>query len=473
MRARVVNRRVSPVKGPHMYLIKEHLRMLAILFIVFGFVPMAAFAQSDHEGQISLKVAVERAFENDPTIKIASTGRGIAKSALSEARAGWYPFLRFNQSFARSNNPVFVFGSLLEQGRFGSSNFALDALNQPSPLTNSRTLVGGQFSLFDQFHTSSRTLKARAGSDSAELREQALIQKTMFDVVRSYYGLILARERVRVAEDGLRSAQENFRRAKDMSEVGMITEADRLAAEVEVAMSEQRLVEARGGERIALADLNVRVGNRQIAELIPSSDLTERFFPSDDGVDLIALAFQNRPDWKMASLGLDVAKADVRMAQGGWLPRVDAFANYGYSAPLNSKGSSDYAYGLSITYDIFDAGRKARVDQAAGARSVAESQLDVERNRIRLEVITAEQNFNMAKARVQVLVKSAEQAAEALRISRDRYQNGLTTLTEVLRAEAALSNARQETLSARHDYFVAYAGMLLATGRLTLESIVD
>jgi outer membrane protein TolC len=203
------------------------------------------------------------------------------------------------------------------------------------------------------------------------------------------------------------------------------------------------------------------------------SDLTERFFPVDDGVDLVSMAFQNRPDWKIAMLGVDSVKSDVKMAQGAWLPRIDVFGNYGYSTPMEGRGSSDYTYGVSLTYDLFDAGRKARIDQASGARAVAQSQLDVGRNRIRLEVVSAEQHFKTARARVQVLVKSADQAAEVLRIARERYQNGLTTLTEVLRAEAALSNARQETLSARHDYLVAYSGVLLATGRLTLESVID
>jgi outer membrane protein TolC len=451
----------------------EYLLAFSLVLGAFLFSPDAAMSQTDHEGQISLRTALERALGSDPSLRSAATGRSIAKSASSEARAGWYPFLRFNQSVTRSNNPVFVFGSLLEQGRFGASNFALDALNQPSPLTNSRTLIGAQYSLFDQMRTLSRVRRAGIGEDKASLAEQALRQKTIFDVVRSYYGLILSRERVRVAEDSLRSAQENLRRAGDMSDVGMITEADRLAAEVEVALSEQRLVEARGSERISLADLNVKIGNNGFAELLPLADLTERFFPIDDSFDALALAFQNRPDWKVSLLSIDSAKTDKRMAQGHWLPRVDVFGNYGYSSPTEGKGSSDYTFGVSISYDIFDAGRKARIDQASGAISVAQSQVEVDRNTIRLEVITAEQNFKTAKARVQVLIKSSEQASEVLRIARERYQNGLTTLTEVLRAEAALSNAKKETLSARHDYIVAYAGLLLATGRLTLESVVD
>jgi outer membrane protein TolC len=48
----------------------------------------------------------------------------------------------------------------------------------------------------------------------------------------------------------------------------------------------------------------------------------------------------------------------------------------------------------------------------------------------------------------------------------DRYREGLTTITEVLRAELALVRARTDALTARHDQYVAYANVLLATGRM-------
>jgi outer membrane protein TolC len=59
------------------------------------------------------------------------------------------------------------------------------------------------------------------------------------------------------------------------------------------------------------------------------------------------------------------------------------------------------------------------------------------------------------------------QAIEALRIVQDRYNEGLTTITEVLRAETALLQAQMSVLTARYDHYVGYAGVLLITGRMT------
>ena len=81
-------------------------------------------------------------------------------------------------------------------------------------------------------------------------------------------------------------------------------------------------------------------------------------------------------------------------------------------------------------------------------------------------MVRAYQQFISARERLQVVSQTTTQASEALRIVQERYREGLTTITEVLRAQLALVRARTDVLTARHDHYVAYANVLLATGRL-------
>jgi outer membrane protein TolC len=67
---------------------------------------------------------------------------------------------------------------------------------------------------------------------------------------------------------------------------------------------------------------------------------------------------------------------------------------------------------------------------------------------------------------VTVAAKSVEQATTAARIVRDRYEHGLTTITEQLRAETALVRARLGLLAARYDAVTNHAELLRAMGGL-------
>ena len=128
---------------------------------------------------------------------------------------------------------------------------------------------------------------------------------------------------------------------------------------------------------------------------------------------------------------------------------------------------------MNLTYTIFDAGRKARTQQAAEAVSLAGLEKQNLADSIRLDVIKALENYKLARSKIQVSIKSTAYAEEALRIVQDRYKFGLTTFNEVLRAETAVVAARQNILKARYEYYVGFASILLATGQLNDIRLFD
>jgi outer membrane protein TolC len=66
-----------------------------------------------------------------------------------------------------------------------------------------------------------------------------------------------------------------------------------------------------------------------------------------------------------------------------------------------------------------------------------------------------------------VSIKSIAQAEEALRIVQDRYRLGFAIFDEVIGSETALVRAKHNLLTARYEYYVGAASVLLATGQLT------
>ena len=430
-------------------------------------------AQSILPPRLALKDAIEKALENNPQTKVSDSRLKIAELKIQEARTGRKPFVQFSQSAIRSNNPVFVFGSLLEQGRFGPSNFAIDSLNNPSGLTNLRSLVSGSMPLFDQHQTKARVDQAMTAKSQVELRAEGTRQQLRFDVLRNFYGVVLGKEMLKVSNEAVRSAEANRKKTRNMVDVGMTTDADFLAAEVEVANAGQQKLEAESALIVSSSALNLLLGDKPEVEREFVGDLQEKYFPADEQNELILLAFANRPDYVSSELAIKNSQKQTKAVKDLKLPRVDAFGNFGYSSPYITNGSTDYTVGVSLSYTLFDAGRKARNEQAVEAETLAESEKNLLANQISLEVVRAFQSHKTAKAKIQVSIKSIAQAEEARRIVQDRYRFGLTTFNEVIRAESALVRAKHNLLTARYDYFVSYASLLLATGRLTDVRLFD
>jgi outer membrane protein TolC len=216
-----------------------------------------------------------------------------------------------------------------------------------------------------------------------------------------------------------------------------------------------------------LAALNTAMGIAIETPQVLSGELGARTFPLESQEGLLREALQNRPELVRAGLAIESGQAGVRGARSEYLPRVDLFTSAGASRHDWINGSGDYTVGVSITFQLLDVGRGARVAQARAAAEIASGEQDHLRQQIQFEVVEARQRVRTAAERMVVAERTTERATEALRIVQDRYREGLTTMTELLRAQTALTRTRLQVLAARYDYYVGYAGLLLTTGQLT------
>jgi outer membrane protein len=415
---------------------------------------------------LTLSRAVEIALAKNPLTRATAAGRELADAQLSAARATRWPSLQASESVTTSNNPVFVFGSLLEQGRFGPNNFLISSLNNPDPLTNFRTAFSARLPVFDQRQSRARIDLAKLGQQQADQQTELVAQQIRFAVLKSYYGVLLAQSRVVVADEAIEIATADLKRIKDRFETGFAVRSDLLASEVQLAEFRQQKVQATGELATAQAALNTALGLPVNSPYTIIDQLSERLFNIEAPEELNRLALEQRPEYARAMLAVRMNARQVRGASDEVLPRVDAFASLGVSGRSPVTGSSDYTVGASVTVNVFDPGRKAKINQARAAEAIAQAEQDHLANQISFEVVRAYQQFISARERLRVVAQTTAQASEVLRIVQDRYREGLTTITEVLRAELALVRARTDVLTARHDHYIAYANVLLATGRL-------
>ena len=177
-------------------------------------------------------------------------------------------------------------------------------------------------------------------------------------------------------------------------------------------------------------------------------------------------ALQTRGDVASAEAARAAAELQLRTARGSLLPRLDAFASWGASGTTFASRNSDHTMGLMASIDVFDAGKFARISEARAHLEGARAMQAMARDKAMMETITAWNRANAARQQVEVAATAVGQAEAASRIVQDRYENGLTTITEVLRAQAALVGARLALLSARQQSIAGYAELLRSTGGL-------
>lgn len=148
--------------------------------VIQGSIAFAQDGAAKREGNaeaLTLPLAVELALKTNPLMRATASGREIADAQVQQARASRLPQVQLSETVTSGNNPVFVFGSLLEQGRFTQQNFNLPLLNNPDPLTNFRFGITVKAPLFDQWQSATRIKRAQLGQQQASAQTSQVEQQ--------------------------------------------------------------------------------------------------------------------------------------------------------------------------------------------------------------------------------------------------------------------------------------------------------
>jgi outer membrane protein TolC len=226
-------------------------------------------------------------------------------------------------------------------------------------------------------------------------------------------------------------------------------------------------------EQLAIAG-ELRVARARLNEAI-GSPLDESFAlvpppPPANTVTLDALereALERRPEGREAAAAVAIATNSRQRAQAAYLPQVGVQAGYELNGAHLHTETSSWAVGVQVRINLFRGlGDQARVGAAREEETRRTADRERVRQGIRLDVRSALTRLDAARARVDVGSAALAQARESQRILRDRYESGMASIADVLRAAEAVAQAESQEIAARTDVTLQAIALDRAVGRL-------
>lgn len=423
---------------------------------------------------ITLAEAVRTAQTSHPSIQAASARLDAAVHRIEQARSGMLPKVNYQESYQRSNNPVFVFSTLLTQRRFLEENFRIGPLNNPASVQNFQSVLSVDQTLYDFGMTRRQTQLAELQRQLTSEERRLLEMNLAAGAARVYLGVLLAEQALAVAREAVASATADLKRAGDVRAAGMSTDADVLSIKVHLAAMKENEIARRSDVQVAQAALNDALG----APLDTARQLTTKLTPvaalPAALEDLEKRAIAERPDAKQASLGLEAAQKQSELAKLALLPQISArgVLEADRGRFVTQAGGNWFA-GVSLRWNLFNGyGDRSKIREAQSMARSYEAQQKQVGSALRLQVRKAHAEWTAAAERIVTAEAAVAQAEESLRITRNRYEAGLATVTDLLRTETAKNEALLRRLMAVHDQRVAAAMVALAAGELTPDSEV-
>ena len=403
---------------------------------------------------ITLAQALELAKRNNRDLQVSLLELERAQAALRQAQAALLPNVGLNADITRS--------------RAAAQQLQLDQqarqLNQPAPQAEANTAFRGEAQLtYDLFTNGRRQANIRQAEEQVRLNELAVERQSeeiRLSVSTDYYNLQQADERVRIAQSAVENAQASLRDAQSLERAGVGTRFDVLQSQVNLANSQQELTNNVSQQQIARRLLSTRLSVPQSVNLSAADPVQLAGLWKQDLESSIVLAIQNRPELQQQLAQRNISEQQRRAALSALGPQVSLIASYNLLDQFDDSVSvtDGYSVGVRASLNLYDGGAaKASAAQAKANVAIAETRFSEQRNQIRFQV---EEAFSTQRANlenVQTANTALEQAREALRLARLRFQAGVGTQTDVINSENDLTRAEGNRITAILDYNRALA----------------
>ncbi len=394
--------------------------------------------------------------------RLARSARDLQAAERDQTFRGILPSVRVEGSWMRTTDPLNAFGSALRQRLLTQASFDPNSLNLPAPISNFGMGLVAEVPLVNPDALLGRRA-ARSATRAAESSAEWTRGTTQLDIVRAYYGGVLAREQVTALEEGVAAARSHVKLAQSMLKQGMVTRSDVLLAEVKAGELESALLAARGQSALARHQLATALGVPGDTSLVLPDCL-----PEMDRLTPLLAPVEGRPraDVEAARLGQEAADRDVARATSLLLPRINSFGRLDWNDHSSlAGGRSSWSVGLVASWSLFGGGSELVARQAALARSdAATAQAEAAESKARLELAERRNELDVAVATAAIAARAVDQAAEAHRIVARKYEGGLATITELLESAALETRTRVERSAATYRSIVAAAAWRLAAG---------
>jgi len=421
-------------------LIKKSSTAIAISAVVMSF---NVDAKNSGPRQITLKEAIEIAYDFSPELKSSIANLEATNELASQAFSGWLPTINAS-------------------GNYGHQDIDVGG-NVNDDTTDNVNLTASQ-PIFRGFETVNRQDQADNQIKAAQQNFYAAEQGVIFDAINAFFNLARDRQTYRYAVENEKLLQEQLTSTKQRFELGEVTITD-------VAQSESRLALAKGEKDISAS--NVTSSEAEFARVVgiwAGSLVAPKNHPVPPKTldDATQIALANNPNLLAAHYNQLAAEDGVAVNKSALLPDVDL--NGQISRQNNNFIGTDVeskTVTVNVTVPLYQGGAEySRIRQANKEAMREKFNRDAVDFRTRSQVKTAWKEYKSTKTVItsnQAAVKAAETAYRGVQ---EEASLGVRSVLDVLDTKQALFSAQIQLVTAKRNHAIAAYRLQQLLGRL-------
>jgi outer membrane protein TolC len=443
--------------------------VFGFIIFLFCFLPEKIALGGDAQSgtaPLTLKDFCSKVLANYPRLKEQGATVELAIARKLQAQAGFWPRLQGQAGAAYSDDPVYVFGSLLRQRAFTQEDFDLDRLNRPNALANFNLGLHGEIPLFNAFQTISSVRQANHMLASAKHDEEFARMEAILVACDAYLNAVAVEKVLAKVAEACTHSETDIKQAHELKEKGVVLGADFYTARVIFGGLRNSLNSLKAQQQSMHALLNILMGDDPLKPVQLGDDLKETGRTEIDLKQWLAQGRTQRPDLLSIEEAIHAQEANLYGARASAWPVVSAFGDIsGYTRDFGT-GGGNFAVGLKATVDIFDPGRSPQVTVAEKSLKKMKYAQETATDSMTKDITAEYARLESLRTNLPVLRDMASDSDQAVDLVLPLYREGKKSIADLL-------DMRQGNVRTYQAYYSTLAGsknsslrLLFLAGRL-------
>lgn len=432
------------------------------IFYIFSLFPLLLFAQNKQN--ISLQDAVRMGLEESKQLKLSTLKSEAYQIKVAQFKNSTIPTVALSSNYTRLSNNIQPFTIKFPNG-------AEQALN-PQILNQFTNRLSVQEMIFAGFRANN-TLKSMDYMEKATALDYEKDKVEISNnIITSYLGLQKLKVSLTQLAESRKLLDARLQDVKNLESAGMALKNDVLKVELAISNLAQTQTEVETAVKIANYNLAMMLGLATDTEIVTSDTAltSEKSLQSLDSYTTNAL--ENRAEVKAIGYRQQAAVYNIKVAQGNYYPTLSVGANYYVNRPnqrmfpQQDKFKDTWDAGITLNWNITNLYNTGKLTEEATSNlrqtEISKEQLQ---DGIKMEVNAQYQAYLAALKKIELYQMSIEQATENQRLMKNRYDEKLVTMTDLLEADTQLLQSQINIISAKIDAQSLYYKLMKAIGQ--------
>jgi outer membrane protein TolC len=461
-------------------------KIVIILLVILG----GSFSIAQQK-TFTLEEAIKRAIQNNRELKIAKMDVDKAEAAVDEAFGYALPSLDVSGSFShflqKPKMPFPDFETLLSNATYGILFDEGVIPYDPNKLQPVQTELQS-FAQTNNYEANANLTQIIFNSavfrgigasqiylDLSQKQLEAKLAKTVVDVKKAFYGVLLTQQLYEITKSSLDNAKKNLSNVEAMYEQGMVSEFDLLQVEVQVENIKPRVKELENSLISAKNGLKIIMNLEQSMDIEVEGELDYQDEVLPNAGETIQDALDSNLEIRSLEIKKQVDKEMISIDRSEFWPTVTAFGNYKYAGSSDEWDFQNYSQttvGVNFSINLFKGFRVSnKIQQSEIAAKQTDEQISQLKDFVSKQVRDKIEELKRVQTQIAAMNRNVELAEKAYEIAKKRYEEGKGTQLEIKNADLELRKARTNKVKAIHDYTVAKAELNKLLGKLNSEYI--